>query len=60
MDTLRFPDDDFKAFALGLPHEAAEMDFPRFAAFVRERAPRMTDDEIRGVLKETASDGQED
>ena len=40
-------------FATAYPHEAAEMDFAKFAAFVRTQNPAVSDEEIRLLLKET-------
>lgn len=54
MTTAR--DVPFEWFADAHPHEAAEQDWPRFAAYVRTKNPALTDAEIRGLLEEESPD----
>jgi hypothetical protein len=43
----------FETFSQEHPHEAAEMDFERFAAFCRKRSPGIRDGEIKEILQAT-------
>ena len=43
----------FEWYAKAYPHEAAELDFPRYAAYVRTVNPDLTDEDIRVTLDET-------
>jgi hypothetical protein len=43
----------FEMFAEVYPHEAAEMDWPRFVAYTQSKNPLIPESEIRRLLKET-------
>lgn len=45
----------FETFARIYPHEAAELDWPRFVAFTQDKAPGITEEQIRICLAETAA-----
>ena len=48
----------FRTFAEIYPHEAAECNFPEFAAMCREKNPAITDEAIREILRHTAESAQ--
>lgn len=44
----------WEAFAMAHPHEAAEMDFPRFLRFTQSVNPAITEEACRKLLEKTA------
>jgi hypothetical protein len=54
-DKLQVPPEKmaFEMFAQVYPHEAAEMDWPRFVAYMKSKNPLITEVEIIRLLKET-------
>ena len=47
----------WETFASAYPHEAAELDWPRFVAFTQSKNPAISEEEIRKLLEKTARGG---